>query len=113
MLEGYFKHFATNFRNFPKISEDMLRLPMTSDDFRRFHKKLKMLEHFATISGFFRRFLIFFRRFPKTSADFRRFSKIFKKVVGMFSKEFQQRRHEPLLPVTDRPLNFFMYVINK
>ena len=33
MLEGYFKHFATHFRNFPNISEDIRRLPMISEDF--------------------------------------------------------------------------------
>ena len=74
-----------------------------------------------------------FRRHPKTSdfsEGFRRFPKIFKNFEKLseclflhspvlfpkFSKEFpniQQRRHEPLLQVTDRPLNFFMYVINK
>ena len=67
------------------------------------------LEHFATISDFLRRFPIFseyFRRLPKISTE----------LFPKFSKEFpniQQRWHEPLLPVTDRPLNFFMYVINK
>ena len=66
MLEGCFKHFATNFRNFPK----------TSDDFQRFLKKnFKMLEgrfeHFETFSNF--------------SEDLRRFLKIFKNfgVVGI------------------------------
>ena len=25
MMESYFKHFVTNFRNFPKISEDFIK----------------------------------------------------------------------------------------
>ena len=124
MLETFFKHFATNLRNFPKISEDIRRHPKISDDFRRMHKKFKMLEgrleHFATFSDFFRRYPKTsedFRRFPKTSEDFRRFSKISETCLFLhsaayflkLSKEFpniQQRRHEPLLPVTDRPLIF-------
>ena len=100
---------------------------MTSEDFI---KKFKMLEgrlgHFATFSDFFRRFPKTsedFRRLPKISKDFRRFPKIFKNFGNLseclflhspvlflkLSKEFaniQQRRQEPLLPVTDRPLIF-------
>ena len=124
MLETFFKHFATNLRNFLKISEDIRRVPKSSDDFRRMHKKFKMLEgrleHFATFSDFFRRYPKTsedFRRLPKTSEDFRRFSKISETCLLLhsaalflkLSKEFpniQQRRHEPLLPVTDRPLIF-------
>ena len=81
------------------------------------------LEHFATFSDIF-------RRIPKISEGFRRFSMIFKNfgklskflflhspvLFPKFAKEFsniQQRKHEPLLMVTDRPFNFFMYVINK
>ena len=41
MLEDYFKHFATNFQNFP----------MTFDDFRRFHKNFKLLEGLAFKAG--------------------------------------------------------------
>ena len=77
------------------------------------------LEHFATFSDFSEDF----RFFPKISEDFRRFPKIFKYFGNLseclflhspvlfpkLSKEFpniQQRRHEPLLPVIDRPLIF-------
>ena len=44
-MKSYFKHFVTNFQNFPKISEDIQRIPKISHNFRRFHKKnFKMLE---------------------------------------------------------------------
>ena len=59
MLEDYFKHFATNFRKLPKISEDIRILPMVSKDFiKKFKMREGRLEHFATFSDFFRRFLI-------------------------------------------------------
>ena len=60
----------------------------------------------------------FFRRIPKISEDFPRFANNLSECLCLhsrvlfpkFSKEFpniQQRKHEPLLPVTDRPLNVF------
>ena len=80
MLESYFKHLATNFRNFPKISEDIPRISKISDNFRRFHKKIKMLkghlEHFGTFSDFSEDF----RRLLKISEDFQKLQKL----VGMF-----------------------------
>ena len=76
MLEGYFKQFATTFRNFKKISEDVRRLSKSSDNFQIFHKKFKMLE--GRLS-YFAIFSAFFRRIPKISEHFRRFLKIFKK----------------------------------
>ena len=105
------------FRFFPKTSEDFRRLPTISEDFLKIHCWNSMLEgrfkHFATISEVF-------RTFPKT---FKNFGNLLEccflhcpVLFPKFSKEFtniQQRRHEPLLPVTDRPLDFFMYVINK
>ena len=106
------------FEDFPKISEDIRRLPKTSDDFRRFHKKCKTCWKVVLST------LRHFRFFPKMSEDFRRFQKNFKNFGNLseclflycpvlfpkFSKELpniRQRRHEPLLPVTDWPLNFF------
>ena len=109
MLEGYFKHFG----QFPKFSEDFRRCPKTSDNFQRFKKKIKN-------AGW--SFADFFRRLPEISEDFRKFSAcriisvFFFALFGAFSKSvfqrisnIQQRRHEPLL----RPLNSFIYVINK
>ena len=118
MLEGFFN------LNFPKIFEDIRRLPKTYEDFRRlpmisedFIKSFKMLEghleHFATFSDFFRRFPKIFKNSGKLSECLSLHSLV---LFPKFFKEFpniQQRRHEPLLPVTDQPLNFFMYVINK
>ena len=87
---------------------------MISEDFI---KQFKMLEgrlvHFATFSDFFRRLPKIFKNFENLSECLFLHSLV---LFPKFSKEFpniQQRRHEPLLPVTDRPLNFFMYVINK
>ena len=74
MVEDYFKHFATNFRIFPKVFENIQRLPMISEDFVKNLKMLEgRLEHFATFSDFF-------RKFPKISEDFQNF----RKLVGMF-----------------------------
>ena len=100
---------------------------MISEDFIKNKKILEChLEDSATFSDFSEDF----QRLRKISENFRRFPKIFKNLENLseclflhspvlfhtFTKEFpniQQRRHEPLLPVTGRPLNFFMYVINK
>ena len=66
------------------------------------------LEHFATFSDFF-------RRLPKISEDFKNFDLsdclfLYSPVLfPKLSKEFpniEQRRHEPLFPVTDQPLIF-------
>ena len=73
------------------------------------------------VEGCLKQFATFFD-FWKISEDFRRFPKILKNFGNLseclffalsgafpkFFKEFpnnQQSRHEPLLPVTDRPLN--------
>ena len=112
------------FRHFPIFPEEFRSLPKTSDNFRKFLKKVQKC--WKVVLGTLRHSPIF----PKISRDFRRFSKIFKHFGNLpgclfvnspvlflkFSKEFpniQQRIPEPLLPVTDRPLNFFMYVINQ
>ena len=126
MLETYLKHVAKNFRKFPKISEDIRRIPKISNDFQEFYKK-KLNAGRSSWA-----LCDIFRFFPKISeVDFRRFPKVFKN-FGKLSeclflhssvlflklfKEFpniQQRRHEPLLQVTDRPLIFScMFNINK
>ena len=95
MLEGYFNGIltATNFRNFPKASEDFPFFPKISEDFGTFRKIFK---NFGNLSE-----CLFFA----LSGVFPKFSKEFANI--------QQRRHELLLPVTDRPLIFFMYVVNK
>ena len=74
-------------------------------------------EHIATFSDFSEDF----PRLPKISENFQNFRNLSEclylhssVLFPKFSKEFpniQQRRHKLLLPVTDRPLNFFMYVI--
>ena len=82
----HFPIFSEDFRRFPKTSEDFRRRPNIFEDFQNFGNLSECLSLNSPVL------------FPK------------------FSKEFpniQQRRQEPLLPVTDRPLNFFMYVINK
>ena len=98
---------------------------MISEDLKKKIKKcwkviLSILRHLPI---FFEDFRFFFRRLTQISKDFQKF----RKLVGMFilhppvlfpkfSKEFpniQERRHEPLLLVTDQPLKFFVYVINK
>ena len=64
------------------------------------------LEHFATFSEFFRRFPKIFKNFGNLSEYFFLHSPV---LFPKLSKEFpniEQRRHEPLLPVTDRPLIF-------
>ena len=86
MLEGYSKHFATNSRSFPNISEDFRRLPMISEDFiKKFKMLVGRLEHFATFSDFSKDFRDCedfgdFRILPKISEDFQKL----RKVVGMF-----------------------------
>ena len=78
-------------------------------------------------SDFFSKISEDFQRFPKTSEDFRKFFKILETcwnvcfaLSGAFSKvflknfqTFQQMIREPLLLVANRPLNFFMYIVNK
>ena len=90
--------FAGLVRRFPNIPEHFLRFPKIFKNCRKIALRT-------------------FRFFPKTSADFQNFQKLVGILVftlfGIFpefSKEFpkiQQRRHELLLPVTDRPVFFF------
>ena len=81
---------------------------MISEDLKKIQNTLKVcFEHFATFSDFFQRFRKIFKNFGNLSECLN---------LHSFSIEFpntQQRRHESLLPVADRPLNFFMYIINK
>ena len=65
--------------------------------------------HFATFSDIFRRFLRIFKNFGNLSE----YLFLLSSVLFEEFPNSQKRRHEPLLPVTDRPLTFFMYVINK
>ena len=67
MLESYFKHFATNFRNFTKISEDIRRFPKTSEDFRKFSKISETCRNvcFFTLQCFFLSYPKNFQTFNK------------------------------------------------
>ena len=79
MLEGRFEHFAT-------FSDFLRRSPKTSEDFQKIPKIFKIFGNLSECLFLHSRVL-----FPKLSKEF---------------PNIQQRRHEPLLPVTDRPLNF-------
>ena len=89
--------FAGLVRRFPNIPEHFLRFPKIFKNCRKIALRT-------------------FRFFPKTSADFQNFQKLvgilvftLSGIFPEFSKEFpkiQQRRHELLLPVTDRPVFF-------
>ena len=100
------------FRRFPKTSEDFRRLQMISEDFIKNGRKvvLTSLQYFLIFSEDF-------RRFPKVFGNLSECLFLHSPVLlPKLSKEFpniQLRRDDPLLPVTDRPLNFFMYVSNK
>ena len=84
MLQGCFKHFAKN----SEFSEDIRRLPKIYGAFEKFRKLVGILVLHSLVL------------FPKFSREF---------------PSIQQRRHESLtlLPVTNRSLIFFMYVVNK
>ena len=86
------------FRRFPKTSEKFRRFPTTSEDFIKKIKMLKgRLEHFGTFSKIFKN--------CRNSSEclFLHSPVLFSKLSKKFPN-IQQRRHEPLLPVTDRPL---------
>ena len=106
MLEGRFKPFGTT----SEISKDFRRLPMISEDqFKKIQiMRVGRVKDFATISKIF-------RRFPKILKNFGNFLECWvlqsPVLFAKFSKEFpnirqRPRRHEPLFPVTNRPLIF-------
>ena len=78
-------------KNFGAISEDFRRRPKTTEDLRRFPKISKIFKNFGNLLECW---------FLQSPVLFPEFSKEFPSI--------QQRIYEPLLPVTGRPLIFFM-----